>query len=162
MCIKPKVRKSLLAALVTGAAFLCAVTGAHAGDSENSTASEKISLGTMSILLTPAASIEGMSNGNPLAGASAAGVGSGFIVTGIVQGGGDSVQIVLNGIGNGAKISVNLSKSTVQTLALSTGTVVQMSVVASGTILIASGKVIAFIPNQLGEALLYQSRLSAN
>ncbi len=156
-----KTKQSVLIMLVTGAALLAATGNAFAepDPSRDSGPSGLIALGTMSIVGAPAISAEGSGNGGPVVGLSAIGVGSGFIIAGIVEGGGDSVEVVLKGVGNSMTATVNLSKSAVQALALSTGTAVQLSAEASGTVLIASGKVIAFIPNELGKALLGQSRV---
>ena len=41
------------------------------------------------------------------------------------------------------------------------GAMVEVVTESSGTILVTSGKVLAFIPNALGEALLSQQRLAA-
>lgn len=155
-------RKSWLASLLLGASLFGCAAGAVAGGSETSTASEKVSIGTMSIIAAPAASVAGSVNGNPLAGLSAAGFGSAFVVSGIAQGGGESVEVILDAVGATGKLSVTLSKSAVQTLGLSVGATVHAVSEATGTILVASGKVVAFIPNKLGEALLSQARLPAN
>ena len=157
-----KIKKPLLALLI-GVAMLATAGGAFANDgSEDPGPSGKVVLGTMSILAAPAASIGGSGDGNPGLGLSAIGVGSAFIVTGIVEGAGDSVQVVLKGVGNSVAATINVSKSAAQSLALSVGTTVQLSAEASGTVLIASGKVIAFIPNELGKALLGQTRITGN
>jgi len=154
--------KSLLVSLLLGASLLGSAGGAFASGSEASTASDKVSIGTMSIIVAPAASVAGSVDGNPLAGVSAAGVGSAFVVTGIAQGGGESVEVMLDAVGAAGKLSVKISKSAAQSLALSVGTTVHVVSEATGTIQVASGKVLAFIPNKVGEALLSQTRLSAN
>jgi hypothetical protein len=157
-----KHHKFLLASLLLGATLLGSATGAVAGGSEGSTASDKVSIGTMSIITAPAFSVAGSTEGNPLAGASAAGVGSAFVVAGIAQGGGESVDVILDAVGAAGKLSVKISKSAAQSLGLSVGTTVHVVSEATGTILVASGKVLAFIPNKVGEALLSQTRLPAN
>jgi hypothetical protein len=157
-----KLKKSLLVPLLAAAIGFGCAANAVAGESENSTASEKVSIGTMSIIVAPAASIGGLSGGQPLAGPSLAGTGSAFVVTGIVQGAGESVEVLLDAVGAAGKISVKLSKSAVPSIALSVGTTVRVISETTGTVLVASGKVIAFIPNELGQALLSQARLPAN
>lgn len=155
-------RTAFSKAILSGAILLGCVTCAYAGGFETSTASEKISIGTMSIIAAPVASVGGATNGDPLAGASLAGIGSAYVVSGIVQGGGESVEVILDAVGAAGKLSVKLSKSAMQSFALPAGTTVRVVSETTGTILVASGKVIAFIPNKLGEALLSQTRLPAN
>ncbi|HXA48350.1 MAG TPA: hypothetical protein VNW52_12020 [Burkholderiaceae bacterium] len=153
-------KRVLLPLLFVAAGFCCTVD-AVAGESENLGGSEKVSIGTMSILVAPAVSVGGSADGQPVAGASVAAAGSAFIVTGVAQGAGNSVEVMLEAVGAAGKLSVQLSKSAVQTLALSVGTTVRVISETTGTILVASGKVIAFIPNELGQALLSQARLPA-
>jgi hypothetical protein len=154
-----KLHKSLLTMLI-GATLLATAGGAFATDgSQEPGPSGKVVLGTLSIVAAPAISVAGSNDGGPVVGVSAVGVGSAYVIIGIAEGASDTVQVVLQGVGNSAKASVNLSKSAAQTLGLSVGTSVQLSAEASGTVLIASGKVIAFIPNELGKALLGQSRI---
>jgi hypothetical protein len=155
-------KKSVLVPLLSAALWFGCAVNAVAGESENSSASEKVSIGTMSILVAPIASVGGLSSGQPLAGPSLAGGGSAFVVTGIAQGAGESVNVILDAVGAVGKVSVQLSKSAVQSLALSVGTTVRVISETTGTVLVASGKVIAFIPNELGKALLSQARLPAN
>jgi len=155
-------KKSWIASLLLGASLLGCAASAIAGGSETSTASEKVSIGTMSIIAAPGASAAGSVNGNPLAGLSAAGIGSAFVVSGIAQGGGESVEVILDAVGAAGKLSITLSKSAAHTLVLSVGTTVHVVSEATGTILVASGKVVAFIPNKLGQALLWQAHLSEN
>jgi hypothetical protein len=150
---------SLLAALFVGVALLAATSGAMAEGVGASTASDKISIGTMSVIIAPAASVEGSTKGEPLDGLGLSGAGGAFVVSGIVQGAGETADVILDAVGTAGKISVKLSKSAVQSLALSTGTAVRVISETTGTTLVASGKVIAFIPNKLGEALLAQARL---
>ncbi len=155
-------RKSLLVGLLSSAFLLGCVANAYAGGSETSSASDKVSIGAMSILAVPGVSIGGSINRQPLAGPSLAGIGSAYVVGGIVQGAGESVEVTLDTVGATGALSVKLSKSAVQSFALSTGTAVRVISETTGVVLVASGKVIAFIPNKLGEALLSQARLSAN
>jgi|GEM_PF-1217467 len=157
---KQSLMTALVATLFAGVALLATSGNAFADGSQDPGPSGKVALGTLSILGAPALSVNGSGNGNPLAGVSAVGVGSAFIIIGITEGAGNSMDVVLKGVGNSMTATVNLSKSAVQSLALSTGTAVQLSAEASGTVLIASGKVIAFIPNELGKALLGQSRVA--
>jgi hypothetical protein len=128
-------------------------------------ASENISIGTMSVIVAPAGSVVGSLNGGPAeasTGLALAGVGSAFIVQGVAQGVGDTVELILAGVGSSAKLSVKLAGKTVSAVGVSVGSTVRVVSETTGTILVASGKVLAFIPNAIGEALLSQNRLPAN
>lgn len=153
--------KLFVVPLLSVAIWLASISNASADGSENK-GSEKISMGTMSILQSPIESVNGMSRGEPSAGLYFSTVGTAFIVSGIVQSAGDSVEVILDAVGNAGKFSVKLSNTAAKSLALSVGTSVNVVSEATGTVLVASGKVIAFIPNELGKALLSQRRLSAN
>ncbi|SDM68125.1 hypothetical protein SAMN05428957_11187 [Oryzisolibacter propanilivorax] len=60
---------------------------------------------------------------------------------------------------DGAQASIALGAAAASAAALSVGSVLACSVIASGTLLLAAGEVVAFIPNALGQALLYSERL---
>ena len=130
----------------------------------NFTPSEKISLGTMSILAAPVVSVAGSAHGDsagPAAGSGAVALGGAYVVSGVGQSVADGVEVVLTSVGSAAKLSVKLAGKTANAIGLSVGTTVQVVSEATGTLLVASGKVVAFIPNALGEALLSQKRLPA-
>jgi hypothetical protein len=61
---------------------------------------------------------------------------------------------------DGARVSVELAGRTVQGASVATGTLVTVSVIGSGVVLSALGEAIAFIPNELGKALLYNERIT--
>ena len=56
---------------------------------------------------------------------------------------------------DGARVSVEVAGKT----AYAVGTVVTCSVIGTGVVLSAAGEAIAFIPNAIGRALLYNERL---
>ena len=128
----------------------------------NFTPSEKISLGTMSILAAPVVSVAGSAHGDsagPAAGSGAVALGGAYVVSGVGQSVADGVEVVLTSVSSAGKLSVKLAGKTANAIGLSVGTTVQVVSEATGTLLVASGKVVAFIPNALGEALLSQKRL---
>jgi hypothetical protein len=63
---------------------------------------------------------------------------------------------VLERASDGARASVNLASNAVVGL----GTAVMVTAVSAGWVLSAAGEAIAFIPNELGGALLYNERIS--
>lgn len=122
--------------------------------------SEAISVGTLSILAAPVASVAGSAGkGGPAAGVALASIGGFYVISGIVDVGGDSVEVMLNAVKGAGKLSAKVAKSAPNTVGASVGASVEVSAVATGTLLVTSGKVLAFIPNTVGEALLHHSRV---
>ena len=67
---------------------------------------------------------------------------------------------VLERASDGAMASIEIVGKSVGAASLAVGTAVTVSVIGAGVILSAVGQVIAFIPNQLGRALLHNERLT--
>jgi hypothetical protein len=67
---------------------------------------------------------------------------------------------VLERASDGARASVTLSAAAAGGLSLATGTVVAASAISTGYVLVSAGKAIAFIPNEVGKALLYNERVT--
>ena len=136
------------------------ITSAHAQSTTTMGNSEAVAVGTMSILAAPAVSVAGSVGGeNPVAGSTLAGMGSAFVVTGIGEGAKDSVEVILDASSGAGKVSINLARASFEKLGISVGTTVRAVAESTGTLLIASGKLLAFIPNKVGEALLYNARV---
>lgn len=150
-------------ALTTGLILVAASTvalHAHAQSNPSVHGSEAISVGTLSVLTAPVASVAGSAgNGGPAAGGALASIGGFYVISGIVDVGGDSVEVMLNAVKGAGKLSAKIAKSALHTVGASVGATVEVSAVATGTLLVASGKVLAFIPNTVGEALLHHSRV---
>lgn len=72
---------------------------------------------------------------------------------------GDSTQIVLRGIGNSVETTVEVSALVARDLSLAAGTVLSVVVESVGVALVAGGKVVAFLPNEVGRALIHQARI---
>ena len=121
-----------------------------------------------------AASAQGLSTRGSLAlsNASAASLaGSGFIVTGsieliaasaeltvqAVQAAGESAVIVLRGASEAATISVLTSAQLVGHASVAVGTIVHAMGESAGYALYVGGRLIAFVPNETGRALIHQS-----
>lgn len=158
MTAEVKLRTTIMvAALALGTQAIAAPNGI------SGKGSEKISVGTLSIVASPVLSVAGGSNNGdgPALGSVALVAGSVLVVTGIVQSAAEVVEVLLTSTSTGAKFSVKISGKTVDAIGVSVGTTVTVVSEVSGTLLVASGKVLAFIPNALGEALLSQKRLPA-
>lgn len=142
-----------------GLALLMGTNVAHPQSVGSMDASQKVSLGTASILASPVTSVGGSADGDASLGAAVAITGSSFVVAGIAQLSADTTEIILESAGKAAKISVQVASSVVRGLGVSTGAAVQAVAASTGTALVISGKVLAFIPNTLGQALLHHERV---
>ena len=87
-----------------------------------------------------------------------AGVGS-IVVTGVEASADGTVWIVEN-VADGVKGSICFAGKAIGASAIAVGTVVVVTVVATGMVLSAAGHVIAFIPNEIGRTLSYNQRVS--
>jgi hypothetical protein len=67
---------------------------------------------------------------------------------------------VLERVSDGARASVELAGKAAGGASIVAGTAVTVSVIGAGVVLSALGEAIAFIPNELGRALLYNERLT--
>jgi hypothetical protein len=85
--------------------------------------------------------------------------GAGQMVVASVEVVGESTLIVLKGIGSTVEVSLKVASNVAAGVSLAIGTVVTVVTEAVGYALVAAGRTIAFIPNELGRSLLYQSRL---
>ena len=70
----------------------------------------------------------------------------------------DASVIVLRDVTTGSEVSVRVASTVVGMTALTIGESVLVVAEAAGSSLIAAGKLIAFIPNDVGSSLLYQAR----
>lgn len=124
--------------------------------------SENIALGVMSVVVAPVASVGASAQGRDHGAASGlALVGSTYVVAGVAELGAKVVELILTSASTGARLSVKLTGKAVRNIGVSVGNTVEFTAHASGTMLVASGKVLAYIPNAAGEALLGQQRLPA-
>ncbi|MGM9482488.1 hypothetical protein ACS5PN_14955 [Roseateles sp. NT4] len=67
---------------------------------------------------------------------------------------------VLERASDGARISIRAAGKLAEGVVVSTGAAVTVSVIGAGTVLSVAGDVIAFIPNEIGKALLYNEQVS--
>lgn len=118
--------------------------------------SEEVSTGAASIAASPLASIEG----GPLVGSTFFVTGSAFIVVGTSVAAGDAVQVVIQNTVTGSKAVFQTAASVARDVGVSVGTGIKVVAESTGYALIASGKILAFVPNAVGQELLYQSKLS--
>lgn len=86
-------------------------------------------------------------------------VASGQVVVASVETVGEGIVIVLKGASEAGGASIQMSTQAAQGLSLAAGTVVNVVALSTGHMLVLSGKAIAFIPNELGKALLHHSKV---
>ena len=67
---------------------------------------------------------------------------------------------VLERASDGARMSVTLGGEAVHGLSVAAGTAVVVTAFSTGWVLSAAGKAIAYIPNEMGKALLYNERVT--
>jgi hypothetical protein len=87
-----------------------------------------------------------------------AGVGS-VVVTGVEASAQGTLWVVEN-VADGVKGSIRFAGEVAGAAAIAVGTVVIVTVVATGMVLSAAGHVIAFVPNEIGRSLTYNQRVS--
>lgn len=118
--------------------------------------SKEISAGAASIAASPLASIEG----GPIVASTFFVTGSAFVVVGIGTVAGTAVQVVIQNSVTGSKAVFQVAASVARDVGVSVGSGIKVVAESTGYTLIASGKILAFVPNAIGQELLYQSKLS--
>jgi hypothetical protein len=131
--------------LVSICLFCAAAAGAHAGNSDLSTASENV----------------GMASGIVLLGSMSLLAASGYVVVEGVEAVADGSVVVLKGASNAGAASIRLTGKAARELSLAAGTVVSVVAVSTGHALVLSGKIIAYVPNEIGKSLLHHSTVPA-
>lgn len=87
-------------------------------------------------------------------------VGGAVLVVKAVELSAQGTVWVLERVSDGARASVRLSGRAAGAASVGVGTVVTVSLLGAGAMLSASGQVLAFIPNALGEALLASEQVT--
>ena len=66
--------------------------------------------------------------------------------------------ITLRGMAGGAEASVQVSSKVIEGSAIGVGSALQATVSTTGVLLVAAGKALMFVPNEIGKSLLHHSR----
>ena len=132
-----------IAAVALAASLALATTGVRA----QSTASEASALSTLPIAVSVAAPVAILSTGAALT-----------VVA--VEATSTGVVWVLERSADGVRASVRLVGRGAAEASIAVGTVVVATAVSTGWVLAAAGEAIAFVPNELGRALLYNERIT--
>lgn len=77
-----------------------------------------------------------------------------------VQASAEGTVWVLERASDGVRASVKFTGQAVGGLSIAAGTLIEVTVVGAGWVLSAAGKAIAFIPNELGKALMHNERIT--
>lgn len=138
----------LLAALLALAfALPGAVTSAHANVQSNAS---ELSGGASALMAVGSIVVVG--------GSMSVLAGSANVVVASVETVGDAMVVVLKGASDASRTTIRFSTTAAKEASLVAGTAVSVTVIASGYLLVAAGKVLAFIPNEAGKALIHHSR----
>jgi hypothetical protein len=115
------------------------------GSADLSNASELVAAGSATVVL----------------GSLSAVAASGTVVVASVETAADASVVVLAGASDAAQATVRLSGRAAREASLVAGALVSVVATSTGCLLVVSGKVLAFIPNEIGKALLHHSRVGA-
>lgn len=87
-------------------------------------------------------------------------VGGAMLTVKAVEASATGTVYLLERASDGARVSVEVSGRAASATAIGVGTLVTVSVIGAGVVLSTAGEVLAFIPNELGRALLHNERLT--
>jgi hypothetical protein len=87
-------------------------------------------------------------------------VGGSVFTVKSVQASAHGTTIVLKGVANASEVSIEVSGDIASKSSTIAGNAATVSVIASGTIISVAGQVIAFIPSEIGQALLHSERIT--
>ncbi len=137
-----------LTALMLACACSCALGSAHANAQGGSTMSQasELSAGGSALVILGSMSLV---------------AASATVVVASVEVVGESTIIVLKGASDAATATVKLSGEVARGMSIVAGTGVSVVAMASGYALIVAGEMLAFVPTELGRALLHHSPAGA-
>lgn len=145
MSVHPHLRGAALAARLSIALALGAAavpSFAHRGG-----ASEASALSTVPIAVSVAAPVAVLS--------------AGVVLTAVaVESTARGTVYLLERASDGARVSVTLAGEAAAGLSVGVGTALAVSAIGTGWILSAAGQAVAFIPNEIGRALLYNEQVT--
>ncbi|HAT33112.1 MAG TPA: hypothetical protein DCW29_20375 [Janthinobacterium sp.] len=124
--------------------YLFCGAAAHAGTQDASRASENVGAGSGIVLIGSLSML----------------AASGEVLVTGVETVADGTIVMLKGASNAATVSVKLSGQAATDVSQATGKAVGVIAVSTGYALILSGKVIAYIPGEIGKSLLHHSAVT--
>ncbi|MFM1990591.1 MAG: hypothetical protein RJA99_3548 [Pseudomonadota bacterium] len=87
-------------------------------------------------------------------------VGGAVLTVASIQAVGQGTVIVLERASDGARASVTVAEASLREAALVTGAVIGVTALSTGLLLATGSRAIAFVPNELGRALLHDERVT--
>lgn len=144
-------------AAIAGAALLLGLAAAPAAHAQSDASLMLSALPIASVVVGTAVSV-GASTAVVALPVALSVEGSKLVVKG-VKASAKGTVLLLESASDGAAASIELSAGALGASAASVGTTILVSVVGAGVLLSTAGEVIAFIPNEIGKALLYNERL---
>ncbi|HMS26452.1 MAG TPA: hypothetical protein PKC80_03670 [Burkholderiaceae bacterium] len=120
--------------------------------------SKALSVGAASILVSPLLSLDG----KPLEASVAlgsVGIGAAFVVVGLSVVTADIVVLTIKNVVTGSQYLIKASVKATQTASIAVGTGIRIIAESTGFAVMASGQLLAFIPNAIGQSLLYQAQV---
>lgn len=152
--------KRTLSAFALAAALSCGAGLLPIAANAQSEASLAVSaLPVASVVLSAAAA--GAAASTVVAVPAALSVAGSQLVIKSVQVSADAVVYLLERVADGAQASVRVSLGAGSYSVKQVDTAVSVVVISTGVMLVATGEVLAFIPNEMGRALLHNAKLSS-
>jgi len=136
--------KRLILATLLGLACTATQAAGHAGQSSQSAVSNA------------SANLSGVVVGGSILTVAA----TGSLVVASVKTVGDGLEVVLENVADASRATVRLSGKAAGGVSVAVGTTLEVVTASTGYVLVASGKALAFIPNEAGKALLHHARVS--
>jgi hypothetical protein len=113
-----------------------------------------------SLSVMPVASVVGTAAGASVAVPVAFSTVGAVLVVKSVEASAAGTVYLLERVSDGVQASIEVSGKVADGVSTAVGTTVTVSAIAAGMVLSAAGAVIAFIPNEIGKALLHNERVS--
>ena len=145
-------------AVLLGLAMSLLLPTAHARSNKVSAISEVSALPIASVAIVGSAASAASASAVPLP-LALAGAGSTLVVKSVTVSARGTICL-LERASDGAQVSVEIAARGVQSAALVVGKTVQIVVVGAGVVLSVAGEAIAFVPNEIGRALMHHERLT--
>lgn len=136
----------------------CAVSAGAAASFEAQAQSEASTLSAVSAM--PLASVVGASAGAVVAVPVAFSTAGAVLVVKSVELSAHGTVYVLERVSDGARASVEVLGKAAAGVSTAAGTAVSVGIIAAGVVLSVAGTVIAFVPNEIGRALLHNHRVT--
>ena len=85
--------------------------------------------------------------------------GAGQLIVVSAYSAGDSLIVVAKGVKDASEVTFKIASQAVAAASLTTGRAIELVTLSTGVLLVVSGKVLAMIPNAIGQSLLDRSEL---